>query len=76
MLLTVSIVWVQSQGHASEAWCSLHSVLCQPVGERPNNADRIFLEHKLVNHDGKSVSHGSKEKETLANTHCRLSRQS
>lgn len=30
VLLTVSIVWVQSQRRTSEAWCSLHSVP-QPV---------------------------------------------
>lgn len=78
VLLTVSIVWIQSQGHTSEAQCSLHSVLSQ-VSQR--NIIFFFLEHSLIIINwlimtAKVFPHGGKEKETLANTHCKLISQS
>lgn len=51
------------------------------AGETPNNADITFPwalsnNHKLVNHDGKSLSH-ERERGTLANNRqCKLSRES
>lgn len=57
VLLTASIVWLQSQG--------------QRAGETPNNADITFPwassnNHKLVNHDGKSLSRRRGGGETIA----------
>lgn len=47
-LSTVSTVWLQSQGHASKASCSLHSVLDQRGGEISDNADHDLLEPCLI----------------------------
>lgn len=68
VLLTASIVWLQSQGHTSKAWC-FPTLICHPASrEMPDNAHITFPwapsnNHKLVNRDGNSVSHRSEGKE-------------
>lgn len=58
VLLTASFVWLQSQGQSELERCQANADIKFPWALSNN--------YKLVNHNGKSLSHG-RERETLAN---------